>query len=477
MFKKAATLAQKLRSVVILRLTTHVCHAKEVIRFDEWKPVVHDDKPRFDPDASNYIPLAATVFPLKRAALERLEALQHSLPSMGFDTFIDAGNASRGIIVAGLPFASLMDSLESCMPGASRPDILKLGAIYPFDRALVLGFLKTHTEVRILEELDPILETDCKALAYDEHLTCTIIGKKNVDEAMGEYTPGAMLKILRATWPDLFAPASGIKDEGSKEATQAVLPPRPAQLCPGCGHRSAFYAIKKALRPDDITVADIGCHTLGYLPPYSMGRVLLSMGHSTSTAAGLSLLNKERRVLCFLGDSTFFHAGLPGIVNAVYNNHTVLLVIMENGTTAMTGHQDHPGTGKNFSGATQKLSVRAALEGLGVKNIREVDTYKQNELTAMVKEALDEPGFKVIIARHPCMLKFTREARRKPGWSARRVKIDQEICDRIHECVERFACPSFQRDDEGVVIVSKDLCIGDGSCKQTCPVQAIVQDE
>ncbi|GAB1458079.1 hypothetical protein MASR2M48_33870 [Spirochaetota bacterium] len=342
---------------------------------------------------------------------------------------------------------------------------------------MVLGFLKTHTEVRILEELDPMLETDCKALAYDEHLTCTIIGKKNVDEAMGEYTPGAMLKILRATWPDLFAPASGIKDEGSKEATQAVLPPRPAQLCPGCGRRSAFYAIKKALRPDDITVADIGCHTLGYLPPYSMGRVLLSMGHSTSTAAGLSLLNKERRVLCFLGDSTFFHAGLPGIDNAVYNNHTVLLVIMENGTTAMTGHQDHFGTGKNFSGATQKLSVRAALEGLGVKNIREVDTYKQNELTAMVKEALDEPGFKVIIARHPCMLKFTREARRKPGWSARRVKIDQEICDRIHECVERFACPSFQRDDEGVVIVSKDLCIGDGSCKQTCPVQAIVQDE
>ena len=477
MFKKAAALAQELRSVVILRLTTHVCHAKELIRFNAWKPVDHDDKPHFDPDAFNYIPIAAAVFPMKRAALERLEALQERLPTLGLDTIIDSGNAERGIIVAGLPFASTMDALESCTPGATKPDILKLGAVYPFDRALVLDFLRRHAEVKILEELDPILESDCKALAYDERLQCAIIGKKSVDEAMGEYTPGKVLHILRATWPDLFAPVSEASGREAKDVAQAVLPPRPAQLCPGCGHRSAFYAIKKALRPDDITVADIGCHTLGHLPPYNMGRVLLSMGHSTSTAAGLSLLNKERRVLCFLGDSTFFHAGLPGIVNAVYNNHSVLLVIMENGTTAMTGHQDHPGTGKNFSGATQKLSVRAALEGLGVKNIREVDAYKQKELTAMVKEALDEPGFKVIIARHPCMLKFTREARRKPGWSARRVKIDQEICDRIHECVERFACPSFQRDEDGVVTVSPDLCIGDGSCKQTCPVQAIVQDE
>ena len=149
---------------------------------------------------------------------------------------------------------------------------------------------------------------------------------------------------------------------------------------------------------------------------------------------------------------------------------------MENGTTAMTGHQDHPGTGKNFSGDTVRLGVRAALEGLGVTNIREVDTYKQAELTRMVAEALDEPGFKVVIARHPCMLKFTREARRKPGWAARRVRVDQERCTLNHECVERFACPSFQRDGEGHVMVSPELCIGDGSCRQTCPAGAIAPD-
>lgn len=469
MFKKSAALARELRCAVILRLTTHVCHAKEKIRFAAWEPVAPDDTPRFDPDSSNYIPIAASVFPMKRRALERVDEIRKRLPALGFDRVEGGGDKARGVITAGLPFASVMDALAE-LPAAARPSVLKLGAVYPFDEELVAGFLAAHDEVKIIEELDPVLEADIKALAYDRGLRCRIKGKAGVDELMGEYTPTKARAALAAAWPGLFPP------EPSRPAVGGAPPPRPAQMCPGCGHRSAFYAIKKALKPGDITVADIGCHTLGHLPPYRMGRVLLSMGHSTATAAGLSLFNASRRVLCFIGDSTFFHAGLPGIANAVYNGHRILLVVMENGTTAMTGHQDHPGTGRNFSGDAERLSVRAALEGLGVKNIREVDTYKQAELTRMVAEALDEPGFKVVIARHPCMLKFTREARRKPGWAARRVRVDQETCTMNHECVERFACPSFQRDAEGRVTVSPELCIGDGSCRQTCPAGAIVPD-
>ncbi|HUW71459.1 MAG TPA: thiamine pyrophosphate-dependent enzyme [bacterium] len=469
MFKKAAALAQELRTVVMVRLTTHVCHAKEKVSFDSWVPAPGDAGPRFDPDSTNYIPLAATVFPMKRRALERLATIEARLPALGLDTLIDHGNPDRGIIVAGLPFASVMDVLDERVPGSHSPDVLKLGSVYPLDGAAVRAFLESHAEVKIIEELDPIIEADVKALAYDSGLRCHIIGKQNVDEAMGEYTPGKARAILCATWPDLFPPAD-------TAPPAPALPSRPPQMCPGCGHRSAFYAIKKALAPTDITVADIGCHTLGSLEPYLMGRVLLSMGHSTSTASGLSLYNDSRRVVCFLGDSTFFHAGLPGIINAVYNGHRVLLVIMQNGTTAMTGHQDHPGSGRNFSAETEKISIRAALEGLGVSNIREVDAYQQATLTAMTKAALDEPGFKVIIASHPCMLKFTREARRKPGWAARMVEIRQNGCERIHECVERFACPTFQRADDGTVTTHPDLCIGDGSCRQTCPVGAIVPE-
>lgn len=470
MFKAAAALAAARRMAVILRLTTHVCHAKERVSFAAYHPVPHDRTPRFDPDRENYIPLAASVFPMKRRALERLAAVAADPVALAANLVVDNGNRRHGVIVAGTAYLSLLDALES-HEVQDAPDILKLGLVHPLPRAQVLAFLSAHDEVKVLEELDPVLETELKALAYDAGLTTRIFGKRDIEEQMGEYTPVKVRDILAATWPDLFPLAR-------PESLPATSEARPPQLCPGCGHRSAFYAVKKALRADDITVADIGCHTLGSLPPYRMGTVLLSMGHATSTASGLSLFNDSRRVLCFMGDSTFFHAGLPGIVNAVYNTHRVLLVVMENGTTAMTGHQEHPGTGRNFNGEAQKLSVRAALEGLGVTNIREIDAYKQAELTGMVREALDEPGFKVIIARHPCMLKLTRSARRKAGsgWKARFVRVDQAVCTKIHECVERFGCPSFQLREGGVVEVNQDLCIGDGSCRQTCPSVALVED-
>jgi indolepyruvate ferredoxin oxidoreductase alpha subunit len=158
-------------------------------------------------------------------------------------------------------------------------------------------------------------------------------------------------------------------------------------MCPGCGHRSAFHAIKQALAPTDITVADIGCHTLGFLPPYEMGQLLMCMGASTAMASGLRLFNTSRKVVAFMGDSTFFHAALPGIVNAIFNRHPITLILMENGTTAMTGHQDHAASGKNFNEVTDKIPVRQVLEGLGVKHIFEVDTYQQAKLAELVVEA------------------------------------------------------------------------------------------
>jgi indolepyruvate ferredoxin oxidoreductase alpha subunit len=378
------------------------------------------------------------------------------------------GSAKRGIIVAGTARLSLSDCLSGVV---DPPAVLELGTIHPLPRRLVATFLAAHEEVKILEELDAVLEGDIKSIACDQGIRTRIIGKVSPEEWLGEYLPDKVREILHATWPGLVEAPKTIAPIFGRE----TVPARPAQLCPGCGHRSAFFAIKKALAKEDITVADIGCHTLGYLEPYHMGRVLLSMGHSTSTASGLSIFDTRRRVVCFIGDSTFFHAGMPGIVNAVYNSHNVTLIVMENGTTAMTGHQDHPGAGRNFNGEVPKIGLRAALEGLGVTNIREIDAYKQAELTGLVKAAIDEPGFKVVIAKHPCMLKFTREARRRPGWKPRRVKIDQGSCSLARVCLENFACPSFQVSEDGRVEVHPDLCIGDGSCKQTCPSGAIVE--
>jgi indolepyruvate ferredoxin oxidoreductase alpha subunit len=464
MFKEAAQLAREKRSAVVLRLTTHVCHAKEKVSFAPYRPQAADDAPRFDPAAAAFVPIAAAVFPMKRRALARLEDFRAYGEGSPFHDRRDNGNEARGVITSGTVFLSLLDALEG---SGDPPDVLKLGLSHPLPRALVSAFLRRHRQVLVLEELDDVLEGEIRALAQAQGIATEIIGKQDMEDWIGEYTPERVAARLERAWPGLL-PA-----RPAAAGSRLALSPRPAQLCPGCGHRSAFHAIKKALSDRDITVADIGCHSLGFLPPYRMGQVLLCMGASTATASGLALFNRTRRVVAFLGDSTFFHAGIPGIINAVFNRHELTLIIMENGTTAMTGHQEHPATGKNFNGAAPAIPLRRVLESLGIASIREVDAYNQERLTAMVREAVAEEGFKVIIARHPCMLKFTREKRRLGKWRRTPVAVNPSTCRRIHECVSVFACPSFQVDGEGAVRVQDDLCIGDGSCRQTCPAAAI----
>lgn len=457
----AMDLSRRKKMPVIVRMTTHVCHGKEKVVFGSWTGEFPKGPPAFDSTGGPSVPLTAAALEMKRRALGRLAEVAGETDTPSFWELRKGTDPTRGIITAGLPYRSLLDVLE----GVDKiPDILRLGIVHPLPRTAIAEFLGDHSEVKILEELDDFLEREIKALAFDLAIDTSILGKGDTDDWIGEYTPDKVAEVLEKTWPGLVP--GGARRESS-------LLPRPPQMCPGCGHRSAFHAIKQALAKEDITVADIGCHTLGYLPPYTMGEVLLSMGHSTGTASGLSLFNDSRKVVAFLGDSTFFHAGLPGIVNAVFNDHNVTLIIMENGTTAMTGHQDHPGAGRNARGLAEAISIGSVLEGLGVKSIRETDTYSQKQLASMVKEALSEEGFSVVIARHPCMLKYTREQQRKPDYAPKFVEIVQEKCDRLHVCVESFGCPSFQRNEDGSVFVSPDLCIGDGSCIQTCPTKAI----
>jgi indolepyruvate ferredoxin oxidoreductase alpha subunit len=466
MFIEAVRLSQKMHMPIIVRLSTHVCHAKERVSFGKLNFHDRDNKPKFGVENGPYIPITADALKMKRRALKKLEEFRRIAQDSYLNRIIEGTDTSRGIITAGAPYLSLLDVIGS---SDTRPDILKLGIVHPLPEKEIVDFLSSHEEVKILEELDNLIEKEAKAIAYDNELKTKIIGKLDIEDWIGEYTPNKVEEVLSKTWQD-FAEPSKPKIEGVE------LKPRPAQMCPGCGHRSAFHSIKKALKDSDITVADIGCHTLGYLEPYRIGQVLLCMGHSSGTASGLSLFNNSRRVVAFLGDSTFFHAGLPGIINAIFNKHNFTLIIMENGTTAMTGHQDHPAVGRNFREVTQKIPVRQVLEGLGVENIREVDTYNQSKLTQLVEEALEEEGFKVIIAKHPCMLKFSRELRRKGRLLPNPVRVNEK-CNRKHVCVSDFACPSYQIADDGSIWVQKDLCIGDRSCIQTCPSEAIVPDD
>lgn len=455
-YKQAAALAVQEQTAVVLRLTTHVCHAREKVRFDAMPEKLFPPRALFDRANGPYIPITTKAIELKRASMNKLDnALAFARHSRLNRVIPGEDPRGKGVITSGLTFLSLLDVLETA---AFRPDILKLGVVLPMDKEIVAEFLSSHDEVLILEELDSILETDIKAFAFDEGISTRVTGKKNHEDFIGEYTPDRVARILGRTWPGCVTLME------SQDAEAAQVPERPAQMCPGCGHRSAFHAVKQALGDADITVADIGCHTLGFLPPYTMGEVLLCMGASPGIAAGLSLYNDDRRVVAFLGDSTLFHAGLPGIINAVFNHHAITLIIMENGTTAMTGHQDHAGG---------TIPIETMLGSMGVTSIASCDTYNQAKLTGLVSEALKADGFNVVIARHPCMLKFTRMQQKKSGYVRQHVAIDTETCTQLHHCVEVFACPSFVRNPDASVGINTDLCIGDGSCRQVCPTAAI----
>jgi len=494
MFLEAVRLSRQHRHPVFLRMTTHVCHAKEVVQFGARPKEAPDWTPRFSPANGPYIPITELVVPMKRASLAKLKAFEEASNASRFNETLspngiagtNAGVASaastpsparsspraasggkrRGVISAGIPALAVLENLEE---SRAQVDVLKLGFTYPLPRKRVLEFLAAHDEVVLLEELDRVMETELKAMAWEAGAQCRIHARAGGDDLIGEWTPDRTWALLATHWSDLFPPRPLSVDAGETSANAIKRLP---QLCPGCGHRSAFHAIKRAIPPEAITVADIGCHTMGFMPPYKMGEVLLCMGHATATASGLALHNPGRPVIAFMGDSTLFHAALPGIVNAVVRRHPVKLVVLENGTTAMTGHQPRAGSGE----IGDKIPLAELFTALGVQFVRDVDAYNQAKLGEHLRDALAYDGFAVVIARHPCMLKFMREMRAKrPDARIRQVEVDQTKCSRAYVCLREFACPSFVYHEDGSVTVHEDLCIGDGSCMQTCPVSAIVR--
>ncbi len=471
MYKEATALAGRLRCPVFLRLTTHVCHAREVVRFDRLEAHEPDWTPRFDSANGPYWPIASAVFPLKRKALRKLAKVAELADASPLNEVLAPNGVEPvegkrlGVISSGICALSVLENIHRFGPPV---DLLKLGITYPLPAQRVLGFLREHDEVLVMEELERVLERDVKVLAFDEGVTCRIHSRPRWEQVMGEMDPVRTHGILSSLWPDAF-PAG----EASSEASPGELGggpeevvPRPPQLCPGCGHRSAFHAVRDAIDPGTITVADIGCHSLGYLPPHSMGEILLCMGHSVSTGAGLAIGNSSRKVLAFLGDSTMFHAALPGIVNAAMYDHNVTLVLLDNGTTAMTGHQARHGSGE----VGEKISIMGLLEALGVKKILDVDAYNQRKLVELVREANAHEGFAVVIARHPCMLKLTRSNRRnRPNLRLPLISVDPDRGEEALPAMQRFGCPTFQRLEGDLVGVAADLCIGCGSCVMTAP--------
>jgi indolepyruvate ferredoxin oxidoreductase alpha subunit len=347
--------------------------------------------------------------------------------------------------------------------------ILKMGFSWPLPKELCTRFFQQVEKVLVVEELEPVMENDLRAIAQESGLTLPVKGKGvGRLSRLFEYDPG----MVRGAIAGYF----GVDYKGPQAVDISNIPPlpgRPPNLCAGCPHRATFYAVKTVFGPEAINPTDIGCYTLGFLPPISMGDIVICMGSSVSTSCGFSRAT-DQKVASFIGDSTFFHSGITGLINGVHNNHNFTLVILDNGTTAMTGHQPHPGVDTAPMGVElTQIDVEQVVRGCGVKDIHVVKPFKVKKTMESVKAAMEYEGVSVIISRELCPLFARATGRFKPG---RPFYVNQEKCKNHRDCISKLACPAMYLEGDQVMI-NDDLCIGCSVCAQICPENAILRSK
>jgi len=400
MAKAAFTISEELELPVLLRTTTRVSHTRSAVEVGELpRPQERKVRGEFVKDPFRFVIVPSVARRLHKLLLERLERAETLAEESPFNSVLGEGE-ELGIATSGVSYTYVCDAIEE-LGLWDRVRVLKLGLSHPLPRGLVTRFLKAVKKILVVEELEPLLEGALRALSQELGLMIEIYGKGTAGlSRLYEYDPdrvkGALAQVLGLA-------LAGV--EPLPELDLGKLPDRPPVLCPGCPHRASYYALKLALGEEfkeTIFTTDIGCYTLGLLPPLSMADYLLCMGSSLGTAGGFARAT-GRRVVAFIGDSTFFHAGLPALVNAVHNRHKFLVVVLDNRTTAMTGHQPHPGLG--LEGA-EAILIEELVSGCGVRRVHLIDPFDLQGAVATFKEALkeSEEEVTVVISRHPCAL-------------------------------------------------------------------------
>ena len=365
-----------------------------------------------------------------------------------------------GIACGGISYHYVMEALEMC--GLELP-VLKIGTPYPFPAKLATEFLEAVDEVICVEELDPVIERELNFLCGFEFLPSTIHGKLDgYFGYAGEQSVEAICDVL-AEFTTLPHPPIGAS--AYDEITKPELPPRPPVLCAGCPHRASFYAVKRAVgKRKAVFCGDIGCYTLGNAAPLDMVDTCLCMGGGITVAQGIETIEPDTLAFGFVGDSTFFASGITGVVNAVYNQHDMIICILDNSTTAMTGQQPHPGTGRTMMGTdVEPLSIPRILEALDV-DYAIVDPLDHELATQVVRDAIDKTGVRAVIFKSPCI--YLAPPQHAP------VEIDYDACVDCRACIRHLGCPALMVED-GHVAVDESLCYGCGLCCNICPMDAL----
>ncbi|SLM32333.1 Indolepyruvate oxidoreductase subunit iorA [Desulfamplus magnetovallimortis] len=459
----AFELSEKLQEPVILRTTTRINHSSATITTGEIAR--SKTKGYFEKNPMSYVTVPAVSRTLHVKLLENLKKAANFSESSEYNFINGNDNASYGIICNGVSFLYASDAVKD-LGLEENSKILRIGFSNPMPSDLIKSFAKGCQKILIIEEGEPFMEEAVKAFAQEAGITIPIKGKdEGLFSRLYEFDPAMVRRNIAAFFGLPCNSKTPVDTKGLPD-----IPQRPPNLCSGCSHRATFYEIKKAAEGMDVVYpSDIGCYTLGFLPPLSTGDFVLCMGASVSSACGFSRAT-DQKVVSFIGDSTFFHSGITGLVNAVFNNHNFTLVILDNGITAMTGHQPNPGvdmTQMNFEGYN-RISIEKLVRSLGVEHVTIIKPFKVKKSIAAVKEALAFKGVSVIISQEPCALFAKSIKALKP----RPFHVTSKCLDH-RDCIDQIACPSFFIDN-GRVKIDANTCVGCAVCAQLCPENAIM---
>ena len=461
MMKYAFDLSEELKQPVLLRTTTRINHSNAFVTFGDMKP--RQTKGKFIREPSRCVTVPAVSRQLHVKLLEKMEKAKDICESSDFNPI--KGSGKFGIIANGVSFHYALDAVKDLGVEADTK-ILRLGFSNPMPEKLIKGFLQDCEKILVIEDGEAFMEEAVKAFAQEAGLMIPINGKsKTLFSRLFEYDPA----MVRGNIASYFGIEYTPKEKLSSDNVPSI-PMRPPNLCSGCSHRATFYEVKQAAGDMDIICpTDIGCYTLGFLPPLNTGDFVICMGSSVSTSCGFGQAT-DQKVVSFIGDSTFFHSGITGLVNAVFNNHNFTLVILENGITAMTGHQPHPGVDMERFGLDGfgRVNIEKLVRALGVEHVSVIKPFKVKKSIETIREALEYKGVSVILSQEPCALYAKSLNLLKP----RAFKVSDRCVDH-KDCVNTIACPSFYIED-GRVKIDADTCVGCAVCAQICPENAIV---
>lgn len=461
--------SEKFRMPIMVRTSTRLNHSRGNVRLGSVLESGRIGVYARDREETTCLPANSRKMRLK--VIDKIERIEEWFNSSVFNAV--SGDSKVGIIASGLAYAYVMDVLEA-LNVEKDVSILKLATLYPLPKRLVKSFLYGKERVLVVEELEPFIEGYVKAMCCDLGVDVKVYGK-NLIPLAGELTPLTVLEGV-AKFLDVEPPrVSGLKLE-------VEPPPRPPILCAGCPHRNTFFAIKKAVknkRVDAVYPSDIGCYALGFYPPLEAIDLSLSMGSSVGLACGLAKFS-GKLVVATIGDSTFMHAGIPALINATFNPSGFVLVIMDNGLVAMTGHQPSPVTGVNVAGQKVKVVLPEDLaKACGVSFCKVVDPYDLEATVYAVTEAITHVqnglGPAVVISRRKCALTLLREHREGKTKLVQR-KVDAEKCTGCLACIKLVGCPALLPND-GKVSIDGGACTGCGLCEHVCPYNAVAEME